>query len=85
MAADSRAHWRKKAGSGIAWVSFVLGTALALSYEVLMCTAPSPDWSQMRLRTFMSAYVGAPIFILGGMVWLGSWIANRIDPDRPRD
>ena len=85
MAATSTAHWRKRAGSGIVWLSFLLGAALALVYEVLMCTAPPPDWSQMHLRTFIGAYVGAPIFILGGMAWLGSWVAGRMDPDRRRD
>jgi hypothetical protein len=74
--------WRKTAGSAAVWLAALLGTAVALVYEVLMCTAPSPDWSQMRLRTFIGAYVAAPIVILVGILWLGDWIGGRVDPDR---
>jgi hypothetical protein len=39
----------------------------------------------MHLRTFVNAYVMAPIVIFCGIVWLCSWIARRIDPSRPAD
>ena len=77
--------WRKSAGSAVLGLGFALGAAVALIYEVLMCTAPPPDWSQMHFRTFVNAYVVAPIVIFGGIVWLCSWIARRIDPNRPPD
>jgi hypothetical protein len=84
--ADSvAARWRKTAGSAVLWLGFALGAAVALIYEVLMCTAPPPDWSQMHFRTFVNAYVAAPVVIFGGIVWLCSWIARRIDPNRPVD
>jgi hypothetical protein len=79
------AHWRKSAGSAVLWVGCGIGAAVALLYEILMCTAPPPDWSQMHFRTLVNAYVMAPIVIFGGIVWLCSWIARRIDPARPLD
>jgi hypothetical protein len=78
-------RWRKTAASVALWLGFALGAAIALLYEVLMCTSPPPDWSQMHFRTFVNAYVIAPIVIFGGIVWLFSWIARRIDPNRPAD
>jgi hypothetical protein len=78
-------RWRKVAGSAILGLGFVLGAMIALLYEVLVCTSPPPDWSQMHLRTFVNAYVIAPIVLFCGTVWLCSWLARCIDPNRPPD
>jgi len=85
MAATGISPWRKTAGSTIARLGLALGIVFALGYEVLMCTLPAPDWSQMHLRTFINGYVAAPMIIFGLTSWLADWIAGRLDRDRPRD
>jgi hypothetical protein len=62
-----------------------LGAATALIYVALVWTSPGPDWSRPQPRGFFGVYVGIPIVILVGAIWLASWIAARIDPDQAAD
>jgi hypothetical protein len=78
-------RWRKVAGRAIQGLGFLLGTALVLIYCALLWTDPVPDLSHSRLSSVMGLYVVTPIMILGGTVWLFTWIASRLDRDIAQD
>ena len=73
---------RKVTARVIRVAGWLFGAAVALVYEMLVLTSPPPDWSHMRLRTFIGVIVMTPILIVAGAVWACGWIASRIDPDQ---
>ena len=77
--------WWKLAAHAVRGFGFLVGAAIALIYLALVWTTPPPDLSHARPGAVFGLYVGIPILIFAGPVWLCNWIAARIDPDQHSD
>jgi hypothetical protein len=68
----------------VTWTGLALGALIAIALYWLIWTDPSldlTDTSRVPPRGWISFHLFFPLAVGGGLVWLFTWVAGRIDPE----